>query len=100
MGKGVQLPRHIALRLLNQAVSRLPAVIHIRLAAMPITAAMLHREAALRKGAASRHLSAAASVAGRPLGEAEDSPVVMLAVDSPADMVAAVSPGGHGGGRR
>ena len=87
-GEGDTTPRQIVPRLPPQAVSRLP----VALAAMPITAATLHLRAALRRGAASRHLPAAASVARRRLGEAEDSPAGMEAAVSPVHAVAVVSP--------
>ena len=66
---------------------------HIPLAAMPITGAILPLQATFRRGAASRHLPAAASMARSLLGE-EDSPVDMQAVVSQVGMQAAVSPVG------
>ena len=75
---------------------------HIPLAAMPITGAILPLQAAFRRGAASRQLPTAASVARSLLGE-EDSPedirsavsqVGMQAAVSPVDMEAVVSPEG------
>ena len=80
-------------RLLHQAVSLPPAVLHVRSAAMQITAALRPQQAALRRGVTSpRHLSAAASTARRHLGEAEDSAADMEAAVSPLHAEAVVSP--------